>query len=524
LDLEETEVLVEKVEKPVHHEETKGETKLCIEATKEGAFSDWYVEVLIKGELIEYYDISGCYILRPWSYAIWEKIQEKFDAAIKEDGVENSYFPLFVSQKALSTEKDHVEGFSAEVAWVTRYSKNELKEPVAIRPTSETIMYPAYAKWINSHRDLPLKLNQWTNIVRWEFKHPTPFIRTREFLWQEGHTAHSSKEEADQQTLHILELYKKVYEELLAVPVTKGIKTDTEKFAGGLYTTTVETFIPENGRGIQAATSHHLGQNFAKMFGIEYLDKTGNKQLVWQTSWGLSTRSIGTMVMIHGDNKGLVLPPRAAQIQVVIVPIVFKGEDEAALHTLCRELAAQLRNAKIRVKVDERDVYSPGWKYNYWELKGVPIRLELGPKDLKNKEVKLVKRNDGKKMQVHWDKLVSTVAETLDVIHDEMFKKAKEAYNAKIKKANDWSTFLLYLNDANVVLTPWCKERACEEKVKEKSGIESKKLAEHEEKVQLSGAAKSLCMPLDQEPIQEGEKCFLCGKAAVTRVMWGRSY
>lgn len=278
--------------------------------------------------MLDYYDVSGCYILRPWAYGIWEKIQQFFDALIKERGVENAYFPMFVSKRALETEKDHVEGFAAEVAWVTRSGKSELAEPIAIRPTSETIMYPAYSNWIKSHRDLPLRLNQWTNVVRWEFKHPTPFIRTREFLWQEGHTAHATFEEAEEETFANLDFYRRVYEELLAVPVYKGIKTESEKFAGGFRTTTIETWIPENGRAIQAATSHNLGQNFAKMFNIEFENEKKEKKHAWQTSWGLTTRSIGVMIMHHADNKGLVLPPRVAKVQVVIVPIIIKGKEQ----------------------------------------------------------------------------------------------------------------------------------------------------------------------------------------------------
>lgn len=356
---------------------------LGLEAKKSENFSKWYQEVIIKSGLIEYYDISGCYILRPWAYSIWDKIQRFFDGLIQGNGVENAYFPMFVSRRALSTEEDHIEGFEPEVAWVTRYGTSELAEPIAIRPTSETIMYPSYAKWIQSHRDLPLKLNQWTNVVRWEFKNPTPFIRTREFLWQEGHTAYATKKEAEEETLIYLDFYRRVYEELLAVPVCKGVKTESEKFAGGDFTTTVETWIAENGRAIQAATSHHLGQNFAKMFDIQFLNEHKEKQFVWQTSWGLTTRSIGIMVMYHGDDKGLVLPPRVAKTQVVIVPIYKKGDEEVIL-AKAKQLSEQLAKDGIRVHLDDRDNYTPGWKYNHWELKGVPLRLELGAKDLKN--------------------------------------------------------------------------------------------------------------------------------------------
>lgn len=305
------------------HENAKAkkETGLGLDATIEEDFGAWYSQVVVAGELIEYYDISGCYILRPWAYSMWEQIKDFFDKEIKKEGVENCYFPLFVSSARLEAEKDHIEDFAPEVAWVTRSGQSELDVPIAVRPTSETVMYPVFANWIRSHRDLPMKLNQWCNVVRWEFKHPTPFIRSREFLWQEGHTAFTNKADADKEVRHILDLYRRVYEELLAVPVIPGVKSEKEKFAGGLYTTTVEAFVPHTGRGIQGATSHCLGQNFAKMFQIEYENKNGGRSMVWQNSWGCTTRTIGVAIMVHGDNKGLVLPPRVAPLQVVVVTI-----------------------------------------------------------------------------------------------------------------------------------------------------------------------------------------------------------
>ena len=297
------------------------ETGLGLSASRDDDFGAWYSQVVVAGELIEYYDISGCYILRPWAYSMWEQIKDFFDAEIKKEGVENCYFPLFVSEARLEAEKDHIEDFAPEVAWVTRSGQSELECPIAVRPTSETVMYPVIANWIRSHRDLPLKLNQWCNVVRWEFKHPTPFIRSREFLWQEGHTCFTNKGEADREVRRILELYRRVYEELLAVPVIPGVKSEKEKFAGGLYTTTVEAFVPATGRGIQGATSHCLGQNFAKMFQIEYENQKGGRSMVWQNSWGCTTRTIGVAIMVHGDDKGLVLPPRVAPVQVVLVTI-----------------------------------------------------------------------------------------------------------------------------------------------------------------------------------------------------------
>lgn len=291
--------------------------RLGMEAKKEENLPDWYSQVITKGELIEYYDVSGCYILRPWSYFVWEQIKNFFDGEIRKLGVQNCYFPIFISRGALEREKDHINDFSPEVAWVTKSGQSDLAEHIAIRPTSETGMYPAFAKWIQSHRDLPYKLNQWNNVVRWEFKHPQPFLRTREFLWQEGHTAFSNYKDASDEVYQILDLYAKVYTDLLAVPVIKGRKTEKEKFAGADWTTTIEAYISASGRGIQAATSHHLGQNFSKMFGIEFeAPETGQKQYVYQNSWGLTTRTIGILTMIHGDNDGLILPPRVAFYQV----------------------------------------------------------------------------------------------------------------------------------------------------------------------------------------------------------------
>lgn len=332
-------------------------TRLGMETSKATNYSDWYIEVITKAEMIEYYDVSGCYILRPWSYAIWETIQGFFDAKIKTLGVKNCYFPCFISKSALETEKTHIADFAPEVAWVTKSGNSELAEPIAIRPTSETVMYPSFAKWVQSHRDLPIQLNQWCNVVRWEFKQPTPFLRTREFLWQEGHSAFATKEETMKEVLTILDFYAAVYEELLAIPVIKGQKTEKEKFAGGDSTTTIEAYVDVNGRGIQGATSHYLGQNFSKMFDICFEDpeKPGQKQYAYQTSWGLSTRTIGAMIMIHGDDKGLVLPPRVASLQVVIVPCGITAktskEEEKALIEQCHQLAKTLKDGCVKVQV-----------------------------------------------------------------------------------------------------------------------------------------------------------------------------
>ena len=326
----------------------KGETLLALQYKKSEDFAMWYSNAITLSEMISYYDISGCYILRPWSYKMWELIQDWFNVEIEKLGVENSYFPLFVSQDRLEKEKDHVEGFAPEVAWVTKSGDGDLAKPIAVRPTSETIMYPAFSDWIQSHRDLPLKLNQWSNVVRWEFKYPTPFLRSREFLWQEGHTAHATYEDADVMVMQALELYRRVYEDILAVPVVPGYKTEEEKFAGGHQTTTVEAYIAGSGRAIQGATSHNLGQNFGKMFDITFQDASGKTQVAWQTSWGLTTRTIGVMVMVHGDDQGLVLPPRIAPLQAVIVPVFTKKMTLDDAKPYCEGILKELHNQGVR--------------------------------------------------------------------------------------------------------------------------------------------------------------------------------
>ncbi|KAI6045229.1 hypothetical protein EDC04DRAFT_2636558 [Pisolithus marmoratus] len=436
-------------------------------------------QVLLKGDMLEYYSVSGCYILRPWSYSIWEEIQDWFNKRIKAMGVQNVYFPMFVSSKVLEREKDHIEGFSPEVAWVTRAGSSELEEPIAIRPTSETVMYPYYAKWIKSHRDLPLKLNQWNNVVRWEFKHPQPFLRTREYLWQEGHTAHLNKADADAEVLQILELYRRVYEELLAVPMIKGVKSEKEKFAGALYTTTVEGFIPASGRGIQAGTSHCLGQNFSRpeMFNIvveDPNDPSGQGKLyAWQNSWGLSTRTIGVMVMVHGDNQGLVLPPRVACVQVVVVPcgITAKTGDAERnrINDACDELAKSLVDIGVRAKADLREGYTPGYKFNDWEQKGVPLRLEIGPNDLVKQQTVSVRRDTGAKAPIPLSELRAAVPALLETIHMDMYTKALNEYNSRLKEVTRWEDFVPTLDNKCIAVIPWCEEEACEDDIKERS-------------------------------------------------------
>uniref|UniRef100_A0A674BU20 Bifunctional glutamate/proline--tRNA ligase n=1 Tax=Salmo trutta TaxID=8032 RepID=A0A674BU20_SALTR len=504
----------------------KKQTRLGLEAKKEENLADWYSQVITKAEMIEYYDVSGCYVLRPWSYSIWESIKEFFDREIKKLGVENCYFPMFVSQAALEKEKSHIADFAPEVAWVTRSGNTELAEPIAVRPTSETVMYPAYAKWVQSHRDLPIKLNQWCNVVRWEFKHPQPFLRTREFLWQEGHTAFATKEEAAEEVLQILDLYARVYEELMAIPVVKGRKTEKEKFAGGDYTTTVEAFISASGRAIQGATSHHLGQNFSRMFNIEFEDprKPGEKHLAYQNSWGITTRTIGVLTMVHGDNMGLVLPPRVACLQVIIIPCGITASlpeaEKESLLAQCSKYLARLQRGETRVKADLRDNYSPGWKFNHWELKGVPIRLEVGPKDLKQGQCVAVRRDTGEKITLPEADTEKRLIQLLEDIQTNLFKRASDDLNKHMVVADSMEQFQKDLDQGRIVQIPFCGGIECEDWIK-KTTAKDQDL----EPGAPSMGAKSLCIPFKPlKPLQPGQMCVSGKEAAQYYTLFGRSY
>ncbi|XP_061847431.1 bifunctional glutamate/proline--tRNA ligase [Colius striatus] len=504
----------------------KKQTRLGLEAKKEENLADWFSQVITKAEMIEYYDVSGCYVLRPWAYAIWEAIKDFFDAEIKKLGVENCYFPMFVSQAALEKEKSHIADFAPEVAWVTRSGKTDLAEPIAVRPTSETVMYPAYAKWVQSHRDLPIRLNQWCNVVRWEFKHPQPFLRTREFLWQEGHTAFATYEEAAEEVMQMLDLYAQVYEDLLAIPVVKGRKTEKEKFAGGDYTTTIEAFISASGRAIQGATSHHLGQNFSKMFEIVFEDpkKPGEKQFAYQNSWGITTRTIGVMIMIHGDNMGLVLPPRVACVQVVIIPCgitnALSEEDKEALLKKCNEYHRRLLSANVRVRADLRDNYSPGWKFNHWELKGVPVRVEVGPRDMKSQQFVAVRRDTGQKLTFSEHEAEERLKQILNEIQTNLYNRASEDLKRHMVVANTMEDFQKELDSGNIVQIPFCGEIECEDWIKKTTARD-----QDLEPGAPSMGAKSLCIPFQPLcELQRGATC-VCGKnPAKFYTLFGRSY
>jgi len=477
-------------------EETQG-----ITVKKSENVSEWFTQVIQKAELLEYTDVSGCMIFRPRSYAMWEKIHDFFDAEIKKRGVKNAYFPLFIPEKLLVKEASHVEGFAPEVAWVTHGGKSELAERLAVRPTSETVMYDAYGKWIRSHRDLPLKINQWVNAVRWEFKHPTPFLRGREFLWQEGHTVFASKEEAKAEVLDILELYRQVFEDLLAVPVVKGRKSEDEKFAGADYSTSVETLTP-SGKAVQAATSHHLGQNFAKAFGIEFLDEQGNKAYPYQNSWGLSTRSLGAMILHHGDDKGLVIPPKIAPLHVVIVPILFEETKEKVL-AKARELGEKIGAEGVEVHVDDREGYSAGWKFNEWELKGVCLRVEIGPKDVEKGQAVVVSRHDGKKVFVPFEELAPRIPQILEQMQKDMFANAKKFIDDHTVRTESWDEFTQAIKENKMVYAPFCCTEKAAEQIKDETG------------------AKCLTLPFDEEC--KG-KCIKTGEPAKAIGLFAKSY
>ncbi|MDI6690432.1 MAG: proline--tRNA ligase [Candidatus Bathyarchaeota archaeon] len=467
-------------------------------------FSEWYTQVVVKSRLADYAPVKGCMIFRELSYAIWEKIQEAFNEKIKATGHKNVYFPMFIPESFLKKEAEHFKGFVPQVAWVTIGGETPLEERLAIRPTSETIMYATYAKWIRSWRDLPIKLNQWNSVVRWETEATKLFLRTREFLWQEGHTAHATKEEADQEVMEILNIYKEIIENYLAIPVIAGKKTENEKFKGALYTTTLEALMPD-GKALQMGTSHQLGQNFSKAFNIKFLDKDEKERYVWQTSWGFSTRMIGAMVMIHGDDKGLVLPPKVAPIQAVIIPIPYKDANSTAILAKAKEIYEKLKKNGILAVLDDRSEYTPGWKFNEWELKGVPIRIEIGPRDLKQKQATLARRDTFERTAIKEEEIVNAVTKLLEEIQKNLFNKAKKFLEENITTVNTYEEFKKTLKEkGGFIRACWCADSACEEKIKEETG------------------ATIRIMPFEKE--KTFAKCIYCGKEAKEVVYFARAY
>jgi prolyl-tRNA synthetase len=427
-------------------------------------FSRWYLDVVRRAELADYSPVKGCMVIRPYGYAIWELIQQELDRRFKATGHVNAYFPLFIPESLLHREAAHVEGFAPQVAWVTRGGDEELEERLFVRPTSEVIIGTMYSKWIQSWRDLPVLINQWANVVRWE-KVTRPFLRTTEFLWQEGHTAHETEQEAEEETRRILALYKEFSETVLAMPVVDGLKSDSEKFAGASRTYSIEALMGD-GRALQAGTSHNLGQNFARAFSIQFQGRDKTLQHAWTTSWGVSTRLIGGVIMTHGDDSGLILPPRVAPHQVVIVPI-SRGNWQETVLPRARELRDGLQAAGVRVLLDDRDSYTPGWKFAEWELRGVPLRLEIGPKDIEKGQVVLVRRDTREKLPVPMDGLLGRVTGLLDEIQAALFERAVRFREEHTSSAHDYETFKQLMEGRpGFVIAPWCGSAECETQVK----------------------------------------------------------
>lgn len=460
-------------------------------------FAQWYTDVVKKAELIDYSSVKGCMIIKPTGYAIWELIQSQLDAMFKQTGVENVYMPLFIPESLLNKEKDHVEGFAPEVAWVTHGGMNPLQERLCVRPTSETLFCDFYANDIQSYRDLPRVYNQWCSVVRWE-KETRPFLRSREFLWQEGHTAHATAEDAQERTIQMLNVYADFCENVLAMPVIKGRKTEKEKFAGAEATYTIEALM-HDGKALQSGTSHNFGDGFAKAFDIQYTDKDNKLKYVHQTSWGMTTRLIGAIIMVHGDDSGLVLPPKVAPTQVMIVPIQQKKE---GVLDKAYELKESLCN--FRVKVDDSDK-SPGWKFSEQEMRGIPIRVEIGPKDIEANKCIICRRDTGEKIEIQLEELQDKVAEILDRMQIEMLERAKAHVVAHTYTAVNYEEFKKIVEEKpGFIKAMWCGEQACEDKVKEETG------------------ATSRCMPFTAETV--GDTCVCCGKPAKKMIYWGRAY
>lgn len=474
------------------------EEKLGIKVKKEEDFSEWYNEVVIKAELAEHSVIKGFMIIRPRGYAIWEKIQNYFDERIKKLKVQNAYFPLLIPESFFKKEAEHAKGFAPELAWVM---DEEQKEKYALRPTSETIMYDSYSRWIRSWRDLPLRLNQWSNVIRWEVKQTKLFLRTREFLWQEGHCVYETEEECVKETITYLNEYKKLCEEILAIPVLEGRKTEKETFAGGKTTYAIEALMPD-GKALQMGTSHNLGQNFAKAFNIIYLDKNEKQKMPWQNSWGVSTRLIGALIMTHSDDKGLVLPPKVASTQIVIVPI-YKSDDKDKIVKKANEIKNKLRNYDITL--DDRDGYTPGWKFNEWELKGIPLRIEIGPKDIAKKQVVLVRRDNNDKEFVKVTQLNERIEATLEDIQKSLFDKAKKFLNSNIVSASNFNDFVKKIKNRKLVKVFFCGRAECEDEIKDKTN-----------------GATSRVIPF-QQPKKLG-KCIHCNNQGKYLVYFGKAY
>ncbi|MGC9001760.1 MAG: proline--tRNA ligase [Dictyoglomus sp.] len=465
-------------------------------------FSKWYTEVVLKADLVDYSPVKGCMVIKPYGYAIWENIQRILDEKIKETGHVNAYFPLFIPKSFLEKEAEHVEGFSPQVAWVTKGGDEDLFEPLAVRPTSEAIICSMYSKWIQSWRDLPILINQWANVVRWE-KETRPFLRTTEFLWQEGHTAHRTFEEAEEEALRMLNVYKEFVEKDLAIPVIAGKKTENEKFAGALHTYSIEVLLAD-GRALQAGTSHNLGQHFAKAFDIMFQDVDGERKYVWQTSWGVSTRLIGALIMTHGDDYGLVLPPRVAPYQIVIIPIWKNETDKVKVYNYIDEIYEVLKKY-FRVKVDRDEEHTPGWKFNEWELKGVPVRLEIGPKEVEKQEIYVARRDLRTKISIRRENMIQDLENLLKDIQKTLFERALKFREENTYEINNFEEFKKIMDTKRgFVKASWCGDGECELKIKELTGATIRNI------------------PLDWK--EEEGKCILCGRETKIKALFAKAY
>jgi len=473
-----------------------------ITVSKNDNFSEWYTQVIIKAELVDYAPVKGLIVLRPDGYSIWESIKESLDSKLKETGHKNGFLPVLIPESLLAKEKEHFEGLNPEVFWVTHSGNSELGDRLALRPTSETLAYSLFSKWIRSWRDLPLKINFWNSALRAEIKGTKPFLRTSEFLWQEGHTVHATKDEAEKEVADILELYKKTIEEELAVPVITGKKSENDKFVGAVYTDTLESLMPD-GKALQMGTSHFLGQNFSKPFDVKYLDETNTETFAWQTSWGVSWRLIGGMIMTHGDDKGLILPPKLAPIQVVIIPIYYSKEEKDSVMQNARQIKDNLSKIDLRVHLDDREQLTPGFKFNDWEMKGIPIRIEIGPKDIAKNQVVLGRRHNRTKTSLNMDSLTDEIPSELKNIQKEMFDAAKKILDERIVRVSEYQQFKEQLDNGKMIDCSWCGNQTCEDKIKEETGADIR------------------VIPSDNT---KAETCIYCKNSGTTNVLFARGY
>lgn len=474
-----------------------------ITVSKNEDFSEWYTQIIIKAELADYAPVKGLIVLRPDGYSIWESIKESLDKKLKETGHRNGFLPILIPESLLGKEKEHFEGFNPEVFWVTHSGESEIGERLALRPTSETLAYSLYSKWIKSWRDLPLKINFWNTALRAEIKGTKPFIRTSEFLWQEGHTVHATKDEAEKEVMEILKIYKKTIEEEIAVPVVTGKKSEKDKFVGAVYTVTLESLMPD-GKALQMGTSHFLGQNFSKPFDVKYLNENNVETFAWQTSWGISWRLIGGMIMTHSDDKGLVLPPKLAPIQVVIIPIYYSKEDRGKIVQEAKKIQDVLTDVEIRTQLDDRDQVTPGFKFHDWELKGIPIRIEIGPKDVAKNQVVMARRYNQTKDSISIDKLSGSIAAELENIQQQMFDAAKKILDEKISAVSQYEQFKVELENGKMLSCSWCGKQECEDKIKEETGAELRVI-----------------------PSDDGKKvetCIYCKDNGAANVLFARGY